>query len=52
MNALKFAFAATVMAFSIQASAQVVYLPDFPVTKAPAETVHSDSATAAAEKTA
>lgn len=55
MNALKFAFAATVMAFSVQASAQmaqVVHLPDFPATKAPAETVNSDSAPTAAEKTA
>ncbi|QPF30900.1 hypothetical protein H0S56_12960 [Acinetobacter lwoffii] len=55
MNALKFAFAATVMAFSVQASAQmaqVVHLPDFPATKAPAETVNSDSETAPTEKTA
>lgn len=46
MNALKFAFAAIIMAFSVQASVQmtqVVYLPDFPVTKAPAEPVNSDS---------
>ncbi len=55
MNALKFSFAATVMAFSVQASAQmaqVVHLPDFPATKAPAETVNTDAATVATEKTA
>lgn len=55
MNALKFAFAATVMAFSVQASAQmahVVYLPDFPASKAPAETVNTETATPATEKTA
>ena len=58
MNALKFAFAATVMAFSVQASAQmaqVVHLPDFPATRSPAETVNADAATVATvatEKTA
>ncbi|MDM1336133.1 hypothetical protein [Acinetobacter pseudolwoffii] len=55
MNALKFAFAATVMAFSVQASAQmaqVVYLPDFPASKAPAETVNTETVTPATEKTA
>ena len=55
MNALRFAFAATVMAFSVQASAQmaqVVHLPDFPATKATDETVNADAATAATEKTA
>ena len=54
MNALKFAFAATVMAFSVQASAQmaqVVYLPDFPVSKAPGETVHTETASDQTEKT-
>ncbi|WP_244783121.1 hypothetical protein [Acinetobacter sp. F-1] len=55
MNALKFAFAATVIAFSVQASAQmaqVVYLSDFPASKAPAETVNTETATPATEKTA
>lgn len=40
---------------SVQASAQmaqVVYLPDFPASKAPAETVNTETATPATEKTA
>ena len=45
MNALKFAFVATVMAFSVQASAQMA-------SKAPAETVNTETATPATEKTA
>ncbi|BCT90382.1 hypothetical protein RYU24_27870 [Acinetobacter variabilis] len=55
MKTVKFLCAATVMAFSLQASAQmaqVVYLPDFPVSKAPVETVATDTATAETAKAA
>lgn len=44
MNAIKFVLAATVMAFSVTATAQIVYTPDFPVKKAAAvETVAADT---------
>lgn len=55
MKTVKFLCAATVMAFSLQASAQmaqVVYLPDFPVSKAPVENVATDTANAETEKAA
>ena len=42
MNAVKYALAVAVMAFSATVSAQVVYLPSFPVKKA----VETQTATA------
>lgn len=44
MNTLKSVFAATVMALSAAASAQVVHTPDFPVKKAaPEQTAKAES---------
>ena len=46
MNAIKFALAATVMAFSVTATAQIVYTLDFPTKKeAPAETATNTTTT-------
>lgn len=45
MNAIKFALAAAVMAFSVTVTAQIVYIPDFPTKQAPAvETASADTA--------
>ena len=45
MNAIKFVLAATVMALSVTATAQIVYTPDFPVNQsAVVETVATDTA--------
>ena len=44
MNAIKFAVAAAVMVLSANVSAQIVYVPDFPVKKAViTETANADS---------
>ena len=44
MNVIKFVLAATVMAGSVTATAQIVYTPDFPSEKAPVvETVAVDN---------
>lgn len=53
MNAIKFALAATVMAFSMTATAQIVYIPDFPTKKAPAvEAATSEPVATESEKAA
>ncbi|MFW1753469.1 hypothetical protein [Acinetobacter wanghuae] len=58
MNAIKFALAATVMAFSVTATAQIVYIPEFPATKsqtvqAPAvDTASTETVEAEAKKAA
>lgn len=44
MNAIKFAVVAAVMVLSANVSAQIVYVPDFPVKKAViTETANADS---------
>ncbi|OTG84384.1 hypothetical protein B9T33_00890 [Acinetobacter sp. ANC 5054] len=51
MNAIKYAMAAAVMVLSANVSAQIVYVPDFPVKKAVAtETANADSKAPAAEE--
>ncbi len=58
MNAIKFALAATVMASSVTATAQIVYIPEFPATKsqtvqAPAvDTASTETVEAEAKKAA
>lgn len=54
MNSIKSVLAAAVLCMSAAASAQIVYVPDFPVKKAaPAETANADvNAPAAAQDTA
>lgn len=53
MNFVKPVFAAAVMALSAAASAQVVYVPHFPVKKAaPVQTAHAENQAPASEATA
>lgn len=49
MNAIKFALAATVMAFSMTATAQIVYTPEFPAIKS--QTVQAPTADTASTET-
>ncbi|WP_180089631.1 MULTISPECIES: hypothetical protein [unclassified Acinetobacter] len=55
MNAIKYAMAVAVMALSATVSAQIVYVPDFPVKKAvtaeTAETANAESQAPAADTT-
>ncbi len=52
MNAIKYAMAVAVMALSATVSAQIVYVPDFPVKKAvTAETANADNKAPAADTT-
>ncbi|UUS64947.1 MULTISPECIES: hypothetical protein [unclassified Acinetobacter] len=52
MNAIKYAMAVAVMALSATVSAQIVYVPDFPVKKAVvAETANAESQAPAADTT-
>lgn len=52
MNAIKYAMAVAVMALSATVSAQIVYVPDFPVKKAvAAETANAESQAPAADTT-
>lgn len=51
MNTIKFAVAAAVMVLSANVSAQIVYVPDFPVKKAViTETANADSQAPATEE--
>lgn len=50
MNAIKFALAATVMAFSMTATAQIVYIPDFPAPKASVPAVDTATSESVAEE--
>lgn len=51
MNAIKFAVAAAVMVLSANVSAQIVYVPNFPVKKAViTETANADSQAPATEE--
>ena len=53
MNAIKFALAATVMALSMTATAQIVYTPEFPAKKAPvADTVTAETIATETQKAA
>ena len=51
MNTIKFAVAAAVMVLSANVSAQIVYVPDFPVKKAAiTETANADNQAPATEE--